>query len=42
MLHHLHQCASGPLTVTGADRLVRRLLEIMHRQPLLSTTALAA
>ena len=32
----------GPLTITGAGRPVRRLLEIMQLQPLLTGEALAA
>jgi hypothetical protein len=40
MLHDLHQRA--PVTITGAGRPVRRLLEIMQLQLLLGTAALAA
>ena len=42
MLRDLHQHAPGPLTITGANRPVRRLLKIMQLQPLLSAVALAA
>ena len=42
ILRDIQHSAPGSLTVVGAGRPVRRLLEIMHLDPLLTTGALAA